>query len=108
MEIKKNNSLLARKHFLLRAIENKNVSIAEGEIELEKLNEEIKANLKEALTKENKILIDELKDAKKELMDGDLKRGAGRAIIKLLKNYFSDQEIKGISRQMYKIMRGRE
>jgi len=107
MEVTKNKSLLDRKHFILRAIEYKNMNAIEGEKELDKLDKEIAQNLKEVLSKENQILKEELSTVKNVVLDIDVKRGAAKIIINLLKSYFTDQEIKGIARQMYKIMRGR-
>ena len=105
MEVTKNRELLERKHFIFRAMEHGNMDKTEGEKEILKLDRQINDNLQEQLSLNNTELVEELKAPKKEVMDGDVKRGAARVLIRLLENFYSNQEIKGIFRQGYKIMR---
>ena len=104
--VKKNRDLLARKQFLLRAVYNNHKTTDEIKPELLIINRKILENLKE--------VYDELKiEVKKEVViikekiysDGDMKRNVAKLIYSLFKEYYNNEEMKGIFRQGYKYMR---
>ena len=107
--VKSNQKYNERKHFLLRAINSKFVEPekkAEYKKELPILEEKIKKNLLIALKESEEQMRKDIEQAKIEIPDdGNFKRAIAKNIIKLLSNYLKDNEIKGILRQGYKIMR---
>ena len=109
MEIVKNNKLLDRRNFLHRAIYNHNCeNVDAAEAEIAKLDAEIKKNVAEALAISNSEIVSKVDQIKAEVSaDGDFKRGIARILIGILENQLSNEEIKGVMRQGYKIMRTR-
>jgi hypothetical protein len=109
MQVEENKPLLERKLFLIRALEHKNVeNVSETEQEIKELEFKIKQNLASLLIKLDNELKNEVVQVKKVVSsDGDLKRKVALIIINLLKDSLSPDELKGTSRQMYKILRGR-
>jgi len=108
MEIKENSKLLDRKHFLMRAVECKNKTHSEVEEEIAAIDKQVAINLKEALQIESDRLKTEVATLKVEIKtDGDFKRGVAYAIIKILESEMPKEELKGVFRQGYKIMRTR-
>lgn len=102
-----NTSLMGRRHFLIRALNNHNITQEEYDREMPELEKKIQLNLSRKLKENQEELKNEITQLKNVLVsDGDLKRGAARIIIRFLKDYFTEEEIKGIMRQGYKIQRG--
>jgi len=108
-EVIKNRKAMERKHFLMRALSNKQITEEDYDTEIKSLNKEITANLQEILAEEHEKLKDEVLQIKKTVYtDGDMKRGIARVLIKFLRLNFSSAETRGILRQGYKIMRKEE
>ena len=106
MEVTKNKELLDRKHFLMRALNNKNISQEEYDKEIPALEEAIKENLANKLEEAKEEIKTEFQQIKKTIIiDGDFKRAIASALIKFMEPDFTNQEIKGVARQMYKLMR---
>ena len=106
VEVIKSRTALERKHFLMRALEHKQITEEEYNEKIKSLEKEITSNLQEVLVEEREKLKDEAVQIKKTVFtDGDMKRGVARVIIKFLRLNFSVDETKGIMRQGYKIMR---
>lgn len=107
MEVIKNRPLLERKQFLMRAVYNDNMPEADANKEIAELDAQILENLEEAIREQEEANQQELKSIQKvQIKDGDLKRSVANLLIKFLQDSFSDDEIKGIFRQGYKIQRG--
>lgn len=105
-EVIKNRAALERKHFLMRAVDHKQITEEQYDTEIKELNKEITANMQEVLAEEHEKLKNEVIQIKKTIYtDGDMKRGIARVLIKFLASNFSKAETKGIMRQGYKIMR---
>lgn len=104
-----NTKLIERRNFLHRAIANHNASdVVAAEAEIEQLDKQIKANTAAYITEHNSHLKSELEVLKKEVTnDGDFKRGVAKLVIKLLEPCLGNDDIKGVMRQGYKIMRAR-
>lgn len=110
MEIPGVNELHERTHFLHRAIHHKQYETEEEKAEWE---QEIKENDVKARKMTREFMdnfYEELKqkvpEIKKEVkFDGDLKREIARLIIRALEPAMSVEELKGVFRQGYKIMR---
>lgn len=110
MEIsKENNELLKRKHFLLRTIEHGSVDKITAENEIAQLDKEVAANTLAFLKEEAEDLKVQMHNARQQIKtDGPLKRQIGTILIKFLdKQGFTNDEVKGIMRQSYKICRYR-
>lgn len=108
MIVEKNTELLRRKQLLLSAIANGNKDAEECAPELESLNKQININMQEALKQCDVEMRENIKAVKqKNFSDGDIKRNAARVMIRFFQEFFTDDEIKGICRQGYKIMRGK-
>jgi hypothetical protein len=106
MEVYKNRELLVRKQFLMRAVANENMTEAEANKEIDELNAQIEVNMRESLVEQESEMKQLLSGIKKEqVTDGNMKRAIANELIKFLNSSFSKDEIKGIARQMYKIMR---
>ena len=92
--------------FLIRAVYNKYKTKDDIKVELDKLNAEITINLQEFMDeykanfKEEAIVV-----SKNVYTDGDMKRAVAKVIYNLLKDTFTNEEMKGIFRQGYKYMR---
>jgi hypothetical protein len=107
MEVKKNDKLIERKHFLIRAWNNGNIEPSQYYKEIAEIEDKIKDNLIEAMGKCKEEMISDIEQAKKDIKsDGNFKRTIASFIIKILKEQITDSEIKGVFRQGYKIMRG--
>jgi len=108
MEVTKNKPLLERKFFLMRSMANDNTSEAAGQKEIDEINIKLQVNIEEALKENLPKLQADIKVLKKEqVLDGNFKRAMANYIIKLFENEFSSDELKGVFRQGYKIMRTR-
>jgi len=102
-----NKKLNERRHFLFKAKAHKNISQEQFDKEMTELDKQVRINLQNELTSLNEKLHDQVLVAKKEISDGNLKRAAARIMIRYLESYFTEDEIKGIFRQGYKLMRQR-
>jgi len=97
-----------RKHFLLRAINFKTKTKEECAEELAQLDKEINIAVAKRLADMRVKLKDEVEQIKSQpFSDGDLKRAVAKLMLKFLDPFFTNEELKGICRQGYKIMRGR-
>ncbi len=106
MEVIKSRKALDRKHFIMRAVENNNMTQDDYDAEVKVLDKEITANLQEVLAEEHEKLKNAVVQIKKTVYtDGDMKRGIARVLIKFLELNFTKEEVKGVMRQGYKIMR---
>ena len=104
--VEKNTSLIQRKNFLMRAVYNKYKKPDEIKDELDKLNAQITINLQEALADIRANFKEEAVEIKRNVhTDGDMKRAVAKLIHNLLKDTFTNEEMKGIFRQGYKYMR---
>jgi len=107
MEIKENSKLQDRRHFLLRAISSGYKTKEECQDELDSLEKEIQVNVVKVLQECKENMITEVETMKKEIQyDGNFKRGVANYIIKILNESLTNDELKGVFRQGYKIMRG--
>lgn len=105
-EVIANRKPLEEKHFLMRALNCKNITQEEYDEKVKELDKEITKNLQEVLAEENAKLKDEALHIKQTIYnDGDFKRGVAKVLIKFLEPMFIETEIRGIMRQGYKIMR---
>jgi hypothetical protein len=105
--ITESNSAIERRHFLIRALAKGNISQEQHDKEMPILEKKIQLNLYNRLKKIDTELNSEIGQVKQlAAADGDLKRGIAKIIIKFLEQDFSSDEVKGIMRQGYKIMRG--
>ena len=108
MIVKKNSEALERKAFLIKSLENENITKKEYDAEIAILDPFIKKNLEEALAKCNAELKSKINNVKESVReDGPLKRSVANILINFLEDHFIDDEIKGIFRQGYKIMRSK-
>ena len=108
MIIKKNTKLIARKQHLLRALNTHNISEADYNKEMPELEKQIAINLKEALEEAYSDIRENINVVKKTISDdGDFKRCIAKIIISFLEDNLSKEEVKGVMRQGYKIMRGK-
>ena len=95
-----------RKHFLFRGVAHKNIEQETLDKELPGLQATIDEETAKALLQCKEHLQSEATIIKKEIpTDGDMKRAVASMLIKILKDVFPDDEIRGIMRQGYKIMR---
>lgn len=108
MEVKKNKPLIERKFFLMRSIATGNCESEEvANKEIDQLNVQIQENLEEFMKENMPKVQEEVKAIRKEqVLDGNFKRAMANYIITLFGSNFSSDEMKGIFRQGYKIMRG--
>jgi hypothetical protein len=110
MEIStKNQDLLRRKHFLLRAIEHGNVDKISAENEVKEIDKKVALNTLNKLNLDAEKLKADVNSAKITIkQDGPLKRQVASILIKFLDEQdFSNDEVKGIMRQGYKTCRYR-
>ena len=106
MEIKKNHKFLEKKHLLMRQLNNEFITQKKYDEEIKTIEAEIQKNIAEVLNESRENLIIEMKNFKTQVKtDGDMKRGVANIIIKLLEKDFTIDELRGIFRQGYKIMR---
>jgi len=106
MEIQKNNKPLERKHILIRALSNKNITQEAYDKEISTLETEIQKNLAEVLAANDILIRSEIVQVKKLIhTDGNMKRGIAKTLITFLEEYFTADEIRGIFRQGYKLQR---
>jgi hypothetical protein len=107
MEVTENFKLQDRRHLLIRGLQNGNISQEKYDEEIPELERKIKENLAKRLAQLADELKDDLKRVKKEInTDGDLKRAVAKILKQFLQTEFSDDDIRGIFRQGYKMMRG--
>jgi len=108
MIVKENSKLMERKHFLMRALEHGNITKEKYDEEMPGIEKELSENLVKRMEIEEEKLRNTVNNIKKTIFtDGDFKRGIARMLIKFLEPELSNEEIKGVMRQGYKIMRGR-
>ena len=106
MIVTKNLEAMDRKHTLMRAVNNGNVSREQYDEEMALLEPFIKRNLAAALLKCETELKSEINVTKRTIsLDGDFKRTIARMLIKFLSTDLTQDEIRGIFRQGYKIQR---
>lgn len=97
---------IERKQFLMRGVAQHNIPQEELDAELPALNEYIDKCRLKVLRECRDYLCSETTQIKKDIpTDGDMKRAVARVLIDLLKDTCSPDEIRGIMRQGYKIMR---
>ncbi len=108
MELKKNTEILKEKHFLMRALEHKNITQEEYDKRIQGMEKRLIQNVQELLAEEYAKLHEATIQVKKTVYtDGDFKRGVARVLIEFLKPNFTKDEIRGVMRQGYRIMRGK-
>jgi len=101
------SKLIERRHFLMRALDNHNITQEEYDKEMPGLKHQIAVNLQTILDEQAIKLNEEIVKVKKVVIDdGNLKRAIANILIKFLEQGFEPKEIKGIMRQGYKLMRG--
>ena len=106
MEITENSTMLERKHFLMRQLDHKFITQEEYNKKIENMDKALALNVQKVLNQESAKLKDEVLQVKKiTFSDGNMKRNIARILIKFLETDFNKEEIKGIMRQGYKIMR---
>ena len=106
MEIKENHKAMERKHFLMRALDKKTITQEQYDKEINILNNKIQENLFRVIKEKEQDLKSEIVQVKKVVTtDGNLKRSIANILIKFLEKDFNNDEIKGIFRQGYKLMR---
>lgn len=103
--VKENTKLLERKHFLMRAANNKNSP--EIELEIDKLDYLIKLNTSNRLNELNIKLKQDITNVRTITKnEGSLKREIASILINFLEEQkFNPSEVKGIMRQGYQICR---
>lgn len=107
MEVRENFKLQDRRQLLIRGLQAGNISQEKYDAEIPELERQIKENLAKRLAQLDAELKDELKKVKKEInTDGDLKRAVAKILKQFLQTEFNDDDIRGIFRQGYKMMRG--
>jgi len=105
--VTENKQLIARRHFLIRALANRNISKTAYDEEMPGLDAQIMKNLTARLEKSAEAMrIDLAKVKEITVSDGDLKRGVAKLLIEFLRKDFDEDEIKGVFRQGYKALRG--
>lgn len=108
IEVSENNKLIERKHFLMRGLALGNVSQETYDAEVPELTKKILLNTQRRLESCEKELHDEITKVKQSVSsDGDMKRSVANLLIKFLSPDFTKEEVRGILRQGYKIMRGK-
>jgi len=106
MIVKSNAEAMDRKHFIMRALDCKNMSQSDYDEEMKLLEPFIERNLAKALVECKKQLKTDIHQIKQIVVhDGDLKRSIAKMLMEFLKEDFTDDEVKGIFRQGYRIMR---
>ena len=108
------NNLIQRSIFLLVGIEHKNVDpLNRNEYgmtfqkELDMIEERRRLVTEEILRRKYETLKKEIIIVKKTVkLDGDLKRAIAKYLINMFEDLLSEDELKGVFRQGYKIMRG--
>ena len=108
MHIQELDKYIDRKQLLLRQIDNKYVEEDVALQEIEEINKKISLVVSRKLAEERDKLKTDIKEGtKKVFTDGNFKRTVARVIIGFLKEMYTDDEVRGIMRQGYKIQRGR-
>ena len=106
MIIHENTKLLQRKNFLLVALENKNITQEKYDSEVPELERQITINLNKRLQEAKEEMQAEVQTIKKTVIsDGNFKRAIAKIIIRFLKESITDDDVKGVMRQGYKLMR---
>ena len=106
-KIHENSKAMERKHFLMRALNHKNITQEQYDKEMPALEKHIALNIAKRLKTYAEQLRTEVHTVKQTISsDGNMKRSIAAIIIKFLRDDFNDAELKGIFRQGYKIMRG--
>ena len=104
--IHESTRLQERRHFLIRALDNHNITQSEYDKEVPELEKQIEENLEKRLIEEDEILKSEIHQIKQAIpTDGDMKRAIAKMTIKFLSQHLQRSEVKGVLRQGYKIMR---
>ena len=94
------------KHFLMRQLQNHYITEEEYNEKVKPLNLIIQTITLQRLEEARAKIIPEIQEVKKTIKyDGEMKRGVGKILIDFLKEDFTNEELKGIFRQSYKIMR---
>jgi len=105
-KVRENSSQMERKHFLMRALNHKNITQEQYDKEMPALEKHIAYHVAKKLAQYKEELKSEIHTVKETISsDGNMKRSVAAIIIKFLREDFSEDEIKGICRQGYKIMR---
>ena len=108
VRVYENDKLQDRRYFLIRGLANRNITQEEYDAEVPELERQIAENIQKRLIEEEEKLRIEMAKQKKEIRtDGNLKRAVARKLIQFLKEDFNDDDIRGIMRQGYKIIRGK-
>ena len=108
VEIGESQALVEKKHFLLRKLNRKDV---EGKLEIEqeiaRLDNAIFEILQKRLKQESEALKIKIQTINSTIYeDGKFKRAVATLMIDFLKEQLSESEIKGVSRAIYKKIRG--
>jgi len=105
----KNTKLLQRKMFLIRALENKNITQAQYDAEVPDIEKQVAINTDEFLKEHYANLKDTTVEIKRTIIsDGNFKRSIAKMLIKFLEeNQLPGDDIKGVMRQGYKICRSK-
>ena len=108
MIVEENTKLIERRMFLIRGLNSHNITQEEYDAEVPGLEEAIKQNLAKRLVELDAELKTDINQIKQTICtDGDMKRAVAKMLIKFISPMFIDDEVRGIMRQGYKIMRGR-
>jgi hypothetical protein len=108
MEITESKPLIERKLFIIRALENHNMTQEEFDAEYPELDRQIKENLAKALVEQENSFKEAIIETKSHtIYDGDLKRQIATILYNMLQDSLTNDEIKGVFRTGYKISRGR-
>lgn len=102
------DKLVQRKQFIYRAYSYKNMSKYDFDKEIAEIEPRIRQLTREYLDSKHNELKQELQTFKSVITeDGPYKREIAKSLIKLLSPILSEEELKGVFRQGYKLMRGR-
>ena len=105
-EVTANTIHLMKKQFLMRQLQNRQITQEEYDAKITPLEDEIAKNLKQHLDEcAEKLRQDCLNVRSSVFGDGDIKKKTSKLMIEFLRQWFTPSEIKGICRQGYKAMR---
>ena len=125
MEVEESKRYVLRKNYLLRENEKLEglinngtetkeevqaikASLSKNKEELGRIERIMRKIITNKLQENKEQMIEDAKNIKKNsTFDGDVKRSVARMLIAFMRNMLTDQEIKGVFRQGYKIMRGK-
>lgn len=106
MHVKELDRDIDRKQLLLRQIDNGYIEKDVANKEIAEINERIASVTQRILAEESEKLKTQIKEGtKKVFTDGDFKRTVARILIDFLERMYDKNEVKGIMRQGYKLMR---